>query len=141
MIRTVLVLLSTARRLRLGACTPLGSGGEAQLMRWARSLQVITCSGRNGSVQAPDDGIWRARGRIGEAHEVCWRASGAAIGPKAQPADGLGLGHGHVGQVIGAEMLCECAGVARWSTAAAAVASAAGGPGLMRLPCGRVWTA
>ena len=44
MIRTVLVLLSTARRLRLGPCTPLGSGGEAQLMRWARSLQVVTCS-------------------------------------------------------------------------------------------------
>ena len=32
MTRTVLVLLSTARRLRLGACTPLGSGGEAQFM-------------------------------------------------------------------------------------------------------------
>ena len=48
MIRTVLVLLSTARRLRLGPCTPLGSGGEAQLMRWARSLQVVTCSGRSG---------------------------------------------------------------------------------------------
>ena len=32
MIRTVLVLLSTARRLRLGPCTPLGSGGEAQFM-------------------------------------------------------------------------------------------------------------
>jgi hypothetical protein len=48
MTRTVLVLLSTARRLRLGPCTPLGSGGEAHLMRWACSLQVVTCSGRNG---------------------------------------------------------------------------------------------
>ena len=61
MIRTVLVLLSTAQRLQLGPCTPLGLGGEAQLMRWARSLQVVTCSGRNGGLQAPDDGIWRAR--------------------------------------------------------------------------------
>ena len=60
MTRTVLVLLSTAQRLRLGPCTPLGSGGEAQLMRWARSLQVVTCSGRNGGMWAPDDGIWRA---------------------------------------------------------------------------------
>jgi hypothetical protein len=54
MTRTVLVLLSTARRLRLGACTPLGSGGEAQLMRWARSLQVVTCLGRHGGLQAPE---------------------------------------------------------------------------------------
>ena len=85
--------------------------------------------------------VWRARERIGEAREVCWRASRAAVGPKAQLVDGLGLGHGHVGQVIGAEMLCECAGVARWSTAAGAVATVAGGLGLMRLPCSRVWTA
>lgn len=83
MIRTVLVLLSTARRLRLGPCTPLGSGGEAQLMRWARSLQVVTCSGRNGGMWAPDDGIWRRVSVVGEAGEVCARASGAAAGPKA----------------------------------------------------------
>ena len=71
MTRTVLVLLSTARRLRLGPCTPLGSGGEAQLMRWARSLQVVTCSGRNGGMWAPDDGIWRCVSVVGEAGEVC----------------------------------------------------------------------
>ena len=63
MTQSALVLLSTAQRLQLGPCTPLGSGGEAQLMRWARSLQVVTCSGRNGGLQAPDDGIWWARER------------------------------------------------------------------------------
>ena len=51
MIRTVLVLLSTARRLRLGPCTPLGSGGEAQFMGWAHSLQVVTCLGRHGGLR------------------------------------------------------------------------------------------
>ena len=140
MTRTVLVLLSTARRLRLGPCTPLGSGGEAQLMRWARSLQVVTCSGRNGGMWAPDDGIWRRVSVVGEAGEVCARASGAAAGPKVQPADGLGLGHGHVGQAQGAELLCACAGAARQSTAAGVVAAAGGGLGLIRLPCGHVWT-
>eukprot|EP01047_Picozoa_sp_COSAG01_P145821 COSAG01_NODE_78241_length_149_cov_66.700000_1_plen_40_part_01 len=40
MTQSALVLLSTAQRLQLGPCTPLGLGGEAQLMRWARSLQV-----------------------------------------------------------------------------------------------------
>jgi hypothetical protein len=47
MTQSALVLLSTAQRLQLGPCTPLGLGGKAQLMRWARSLQVVTCSGRN----------------------------------------------------------------------------------------------
>jgi hypothetical protein len=55
---------------------------------------------------------------LGEAGEVCGRASGAAAGPKAQPVDGLGLGHGHVGQAQGAELLCACAGAAMQSTAA-----------------------
>ena len=54
MIRTVLVLLSTARRLRLGACTPLGAGGEAQFMGCAQSLQVGTGLGRHGGLQAPE---------------------------------------------------------------------------------------
>ena len=63
MTQSALVLLSTAQRLQLGPYTPLGLGGEAQLMWWARSLQVVTCSGRNGGLQAPDDGIWWARER------------------------------------------------------------------------------
>ena len=75
MTRTVLVLLSTAQRLGLEACTPLGLGGEAQLMRWARSLQVVACAGRNGGMRAPDGDIWRAREGVGEAREVCGRAS------------------------------------------------------------------
>jgi hypothetical protein len=77
---------------------------------------------------------------VDEAGEVCGRASGAVAGPKAQPVDGLGLGHGHVDQAQGAEMLCQCAGVARRSTAAEVVAAAGGGLGLIRLLCGRVWT-
>jgi hypothetical protein len=43
MTQSALVLLSTAQRLKLGPCTPLGLGGDAQLMQWARSLQVVTC--------------------------------------------------------------------------------------------------
>jgi hypothetical protein len=48
---------------------------------------------------------------------VCesFRSGGRA---KAQPVDVLGLRHGHVGQVLGAEVPCECAGAARRSTAA-----------------------
>jgi hypothetical protein len=57
---------------------------------------------------------------VGEAGEVCARASGVAAGSQAQPADVLGLGHGHVEQVLGAEVLCGCAGAARRSTAAGA---------------------
>jgi hypothetical protein len=64
----------------------------------------------------------RASGACGVGR-VCGRASGAAAGPKAQPVDGLGLGHGHIAQVVGAEMLCECAGVAWWYTAAGWVAA------------------
>eukprot|EP01047_Picozoa_sp_COSAG01_P012843 COSAG01_NODE_588_length_15134_cov_34.601796_1_plen_93_part_00 len=89
---------------------------------------------------ALDDSIWRRVSVVGEAGEVCARASGAAAGPKFQPADVLGLAHSHVGQTQGAEMLCQCAGVARRSTAAEVVAAAGGGLGLIRLPCGRVWT-
>ena len=42
---------------------------------------------------------------VGEAGEVCARASGVAAGSQAQPADVLGLGHGHVEQVLGAEAI------------------------------------
>ena len=80
-------------------------------------------------------------GVVGEADEVCGRASGAAAGPKAQPVDGLGLAHGHVGHAQGAELLCACAGVAKQSTAAWVVAAAGGGSEPIWLPCGRVWTA
>ena len=55
---------------------------------------------------------------VGEAGEVCARASGAAAGPTAQPVDVLGLAHGHVDQAQSAELLCACAGAARRSTAA-----------------------
>jgi hypothetical protein len=78
---------------------------------------------------------------VGEAGEVCARASGAAAGPKVQPADVLGLARSHVGQAQGAELLCVCAGAARRSAVAGVVAAAGGGLGLIRLPCGRVWTA
>ena len=80
-------------------------------------------------------------GVVGEADEVCGRASGAAAGPKAQPVDGLGLAHGHVGQAQGAELLCACAGVAKQSTAAWVVAAAGGGSEPMWVPCLRVWAA
>ena len=72
---------------------------------------------------------------------MCGRASGAAVGPKAQPVHVLGLGHGHVGQVLGAEVLCERAGAARRSTAVGAGAAAGGGSEPMWLPCLRVWAA
>ena len=77
---------------------------------------------------------------VGEAGEVCGRASGAAAGSKVQPADVLGLAHSHVDQAQGAELLCARVGVARQPTAAGAVVATVGGLGLMWLPCGRVWT-
>ena len=111
------------------------SWGERVRCRWSRARAgmavcrlLMTAFGGRASV-------------VGEAGEVCGRASGAAAGPKAQPVDVLGLGHGHVGQVLGAEMLCECAGAARRSTAAWVVAAAGGGSEPIWLPCGRVWTA
>ena len=133
--------LGTALPAQAWPFVVLGSGGEAQLMRWARSLQVVTCSGRNGGMWAPDDGIWRRVSVVGEAGEVCARASGAAAGPKVQPADVLGLAHSHVDQAQGAELLCACAGVARRSTAAGAGAAAGGGSEPMWVPCLRVWAA
>eukprot|EP01047_Picozoa_sp_COSAG01_P117046 COSAG01_NODE_45716_length_406_cov_81.048860_1_plen_40_part_01 len=39
--------------------------------------------------------VGRACEGVGEAGEVCGRASGAAAGPKVQPADVLGLAHSH----------------------------------------------
>jgi len=85
--------------------------------------------------------VGRACEGVGEAGEVCGRASGAAAGPKVQPADGLGLAHSHVGQAQGAEVLCACAGAARRSTAAGAGAAAGGGSEPMWVPCLRVWAA
>ena len=55
---------------------------------------------------------------VGEAGEVCARASGAAAGPKAQLVNVLGLRHGHVDQAQSAELLCACASAARRSAAA-----------------------
>ena len=78
---------------------------------------------------------------VGEAGEVCGRASGAAAGSKVQPADVLGLAHSHVDQAQGAELLCACAGAAKWSTGAGAGAAAGGGSKPIWLPCGHVWTA
>ena len=46
--------LGTALPAQAWPCVVLGSGGEAQLMRWARSLQVVTCSGRHGGLWAPE---------------------------------------------------------------------------------------
>ena len=84
--------------------------------------------------------VGRACEGVGEAGEVCGRASGAAAGPKVQPADVLGLAHSHVDQAQGAELLCACAGAARHSTAAEVVAAAGGGSQPIWLLCSRVWT-
>jgi hypothetical protein len=85
--------------------------------------------------------VGRACEGVGEAGEVCARASGAAAGPKVQPADVLGLAHSHVGQAQGAEVLCACAGAARRSTAVGVGAAAGGGSEPMWVPCLRVWAA
>ena len=111
------------------------SWGERVRCRWSRARAGMavcrlrmTAFGGRASV-------------VGEAGEVCGRASGAAAGPKVQPADVLGLAHSHVGQAQGAELLCACAGAARRSTAAGAVAAAGGRSEPIWLLCGRVWTA
>ena len=141
MTQSALVLLSTAQRLQLGPCNPWGwvvklsSCGGRVRCRWSRAragmavcrLQMTAFGGRVSVV--------------GEAGEVCARASGAAAGPKVQPADVLGLAHSHVGQAQGAELLCVCAGAARRSAVAWVVAAAGGGPEPIWLSCGRVWTA
>ena len=70
------------------------------------------------SVRSAEACFGGCAGVVGEAGEVCARASGAAAGPKAQPVDVLGLRHGHVDQAQSAALLCACAGAARRSTAA-----------------------
>ena len=121
--------------LSWGRVVKLSSWGGRVRCRWSRARAGMagcrlrmTAFGGRASV-------------VGEAGEVCGRASGAAAGPKVQPADVLGLAHSHVDQAQGAELLCACAGVARRSTAAGAVAAAGGRSEPIWLPCGRVWTA
>ena len=111
----------------------LSSWGEGGGCRWSRA------HGRHGGLWAQEASFGGRVSRVGEAGEVCARASGVAAGLKAQPADVLGLGHGHVEQVLGAEVLCECAGAVGQSTMAPTVAAAGGESEPIWLPCFRVW--
>ena len=106
---------------------PARSVEPLQMRRWLPT--VAPCPGR---LPRQDCSPWHAHAlplgqpppHLSALHcsgwpgEVCARASGAAAGPKVQPADVLGLAHSHVDQAQSAELLCACAGVARRSTAA-----------------------
>ena len=137
-----MVLWAPPCQLKLGVLLSWGRGwgsvhgGERGGCRWSHS-----CLGRHGGLWAQHASFGGRVSSVGETGEVCARASGVAAGSKAQPADALGLGHGHVGQVLGAEVLCERAGAARRSTAVGAGAAAGGGSEPMWLPCLRVWAA
>jgi hypothetical protein len=66
------------------------SCGERVRCRWSRARAGMAVCGLRMTAFGGRASV------VGEAGEVCGGASGAAAGPKVQPADGLGLAHGHV---------------------------------------------